>query len=98
MLHPHHDIITAYLEGKTIERYIPHMNTWMELEPVEDVLIFPTFNKESTYRVKQEITNTSLQIYFDEEDNVHKTWSNTQYPNLRLYWLEGQLVNAEVIK
>jgi len=98
MLHPHHDIIIAYLEGKDTEVYISSEDRWESLGFVDSNCIMPLFHNNMIYRVKQEITNTSLQIYFDEEDNVHKTWSNTQYPNLRLYWLEGQLVNAEVIK
>jgi len=98
MLHPHHDIIIAYLEGKDTEVYISDKDIWESLGLVTENTIMPLFHSSMTYRVKPNIETTTLQIYFSEEDNVHKTWSNSHYPNLRLSWLEGKLINAEVIK
>jgi hypothetical protein len=97
MLHPHHDIIIAYLEGKTIEVYIEDKDTWEELGCVSSTLFMPLFHKHISYRVKPEVNVTELLISFSEEDNAHRSWTNTNYPNLRLHWLNNKLIKAEVI-
>ena len=97
MLHPHHDSITAYLEGKTIEVYIEDKDTWEELGHVSSTLFMPLFHKHINYRVKPEHNVTELGIRFSEEDNVHHTWTNDPWPNLRLTWFENKLIKAEVL-
>jgi len=99
MLHPHHEIIIEYLEGKVIEVYVSDEDRWEELGTVSSSLFMPLFHRDILYRVKpKSVTKVSvLKISYGEEDNEHYIWSTSQMPNLRLYWLDNKLINAEVI-
>lgn len=50
-IHPHHDVITAYLEGKQIQYY--SLGDWVDLDKISNNWgNFPSFNPNVEYREK----------------------------------------------
>lgn len=50
---PHHDIIVAYLEGKTVQ--ILRGDTWCDVQDYAQAGMMPAFYHDSTYRIKPEV-------------------------------------------
>lgn len=56
-IHPNHDIVVAYLEGKLVQyRDIRNNKRWYDLIPVTRIgNNFPTFTPDLEYRIKPEV-------------------------------------------
>lgn len=58
-IHPHHDSVLAWLEGKDIEhRYKDTPGAWHKVKNVKDTNVVPSFSPSSDWRVKRENPNT----------------------------------------
>lgn len=58
-IHPHHDSVLAWLEGKDIEhRYKGNPGAWHKCKNVKDTNVVPSFSSSSDWRVKRENPNT----------------------------------------
>lgn len=63
--HTHHEIIVAYLEGKTIQM-LNHLNQWQDLEPYHKLSYLPSFHLSNEYRIKPIDLVRNLKLYYDD--------------------------------
>lgn len=96
-LHPHHDIIIAYLESKQIQYY--SLGDWIDLPKIDNHWgSFPSFNPNVEYREKPINKTYRYNVVQIGRAPIFRAATHGEIENLELEFDgTGDLINAKVI-
>lgn len=98
--HPHHEVITAYLEGKQVE--CKHSNgTWVEVKSWKLMQELPCFDRQLEYRIKpvDVVKVVDCKIWVDDYKNPRiRTNEHWEKCNLRVTITNYEVTNVELLK
>lgn len=98
--HPHHEIITAYLEGKQIECKDSN-GDWFDIKPWIELHNLPCFDRGLEYRVKyvEVVKVVDCKIWIDDYKNPRiRTNEHWERCNLRVTITNNEVTNVELLK
>jgi hypothetical protein len=96
-IHPHHDIIVAYLEGKQIQYY--SLGDWIDLAKISNNWgNFPSFNPNVEYREKPMNQTYRYNVIQIGRAPIFRAATHGEIDNLELEFnSKGELITARVI-
>lgn len=100
MIHPHYDVIQEYLANRVVQIFVSPI--WKDVDTMQQRMSHdmgvPSFRISDKWRIKPKftITETCIKPYLQ---NTHETFTGSvkNKPNLRMTWLNDQLIQADVI-
>lgn len=97
--HPHHEVITAYLEGKDIQFRLQPNHKWTLVESLKNLSwIMPTFTPEVEYRIRP-VTEVKMRVTMEDYRVFTREVEHWEQPNAIFFFNSetSKLESVEVV-